>query len=182
MLYLVDAYNWLLRTSVREIISSRDLENWIESTAELLRACNKRCSLIFDGTKSPDALRRYSLQGIEVVFTAQGQTADEYILEVLRAARRNSCKVVTSDRRLARLAEELGADNLSIAAFTQILMPPQKEGPKVAESSLLQGSSGDQESLSASNTSANTWANRQELMHLQKIFEQRYHRVSKKNL
>ena len=181
MLYLIDAYNWLLRTSAREKLSSKDLESWTQWAGELLEACSKRSLLVFDGTKSPDTLRRFQVKNLEVVYTTCGQTADEYILEYLSALKPGTCKVVTSDRQLARSAKELGAETIAVAPFARILSD-KKRARRIAVSDNLSIDKTASAEISAQNSTSNsaTWTSREELAHLQKVFERRYSRLLKK--
>lgn len=182
MLYLIDAYNWLLRSSDREHLTSKDLENWTIWAADLLESFTRRSLLIFDGTKSPDSLRRFHVKHLEVIYTTCGQTADEYILEYLSAVRSKTCTVVTSDRQLARSAKELGAETVPVASFARLLIGKKRARHIAATGNLsFDKIANVEKSHQIAPPYSATWSRRDELIYLQKVFERRYSRTLKKN-
>lgn len=120
---LIDGYNVLRNWPQFE----REWEeNWEHARKHLIRMVGNyaaheghRVILVFDGqfTKQKRA-KRSRQHGIEIVYTAQGQTADEYITQwVQRRSDDRHVEVITSDRGLARDVMQHGAEVLSTLEF-----------------------------------------------------------------
>lgn len=135
-MYLIDAYNWLLR-SAQAPLSQTELDRWTERVASLLKLSCRPSKLIFDAPLSPRGIHKKWIEGIEVIYTCYGQSADDFILESLLGQQPGTCSVVTSDRQLARSARELGAKTLSIAEFTRKLTRPARASPSFKSSAKL---------------------------------------------
>jgi predicted RNA-binding protein with PIN domain len=69
----------------------------------------------------------FNQKGLEIVYTASKQTADEYILEKLSFSKNNSLKtIVTSDNFLAKESRKLGAHTVSIDEFLKVVLKKKK--------------------------------------------------------
>lgn len=121
MLYLIDAYNWLLSTSSEEFIDDDFLQQWIAKNTARLSLRQFKAALIFDAGKRQQPMRRIHLGDVEVIFTAFEQTADELILEMICSGSSDSYHVITSDRQLSTNARALGAKSSAIKAFLRKL-------------------------------------------------------------
>ena len=77
--------------------------------------------LVFDGWKSglTDEVSQ-DKQGVQVVFSRQGEKADSVIIRLARA-KGSGCVVVTSDREVRRAVEKFGAAAIYADEFTRIL-------------------------------------------------------------
>lgn len=125
---IIDGYNFLWQEAIfrDEAITSFEkgrekLLQWL-SAQTLLQ--NFEVMVVFDAhrTSQRDPSRnRY--QGIEVVYTAGGQTADELIRE-LAAQYTAGAIIVSSDREVARHAEKKGCGVLGSREFQTVLDKP----------------------------------------------------------
>lgn len=106
MHYYIDGYNLLFRLlkggddirKQREEIT-RDIEKKVNSL-EL------DATLVFDSHYQEDGNTRSHFKTLEIIFTATGETADEFILQELKESNTPSQHtVVTSDKKLARLCQ-----------------------------------------------------------------------------
>jgi len=116
--YYIDGYNLLFRLlhagenlrSQREILT-QDLKKKVN----LLKL---DATLVFDSHYQPDEGSRSHIDLLEIVFTAVGETADEYILQEVKEAKApGQLTVVTSDKKLAWLARLRLANTISAEEF-----------------------------------------------------------------
>jgi uncharacterized protein len=106
MHYYIDGYNLLFRI----LKAGDDLRKQRE---EITLDLDKKASfleldltLVFDSHYQEDANTRSHFNSIEIIFTARGETADEFILQELKESHAPSQHiVVTSDKKLARLCQ-----------------------------------------------------------------------------
>ncbi len=141
---LLDAYNWLLSSVEDPDVPGRDLEAYRARGLKLLAAfaarSKDRLVAVFDGGKAARELMlpsRDRIEGVDVVFSSAGRTADEEILRLLRAEKRpREVRVVTSDAALARSARAEGASVVSSQEFAATVedalrgrRPPRAEKP-----------------------------------------------------
>lgn len=124
MHYLIDGYNLLFRT-----LRGRSGENLKEERNRIAEELGNKlliagieATLIFDSYYQVGPRERFYQFGLDVHYTDEKQTADEYILEGVRhASRPQDYIVVTSDRGLARRAAGKGAKIQTIEAFKSML-------------------------------------------------------------
>lgn len=121
---LIDGYNVIHRgASLR-----RELDRGLAPAREaLIRLCRERRSregggveyrIVFDGKSAVVGDRAGCLAGTSVVFTRDGQTADEAILACLRESKPEIAWVVVSDdREVTGNAKAHGADIMSAGEF-----------------------------------------------------------------
>jgi predicted RNA-binding protein with PIN domain len=104
MHYYIDGYNLLFRIlkagdDVRK--QREELTFELEKKIHLLEI---NATLVFDSHYQEDASTRSHYKSLEIVFTAQNETADEFILQQLKESNNPSHHtVVTSDKKLAHL-------------------------------------------------------------------------------
>lgn len=72
--------------------------------------------VVFDGNR-PGSAKEGAFGGLRVVYSPEGGSADEEILRRVARERRGQATVVTSDRRLAQRALDLGAAVESCESF-----------------------------------------------------------------
>ncbi|MDP1836045.1 MAG: NYN domain-containing protein [Chlamydiales bacterium] len=118
MHYFIDGYNLLFRI----VDPSEDLQSHrdtlVRNLTEKIEALNLDVTIVFDATYAPGELSRKRPRQVEVVFTAEGETADKFIVTELEAIRKLTHEtVVTSDKHLAWLARRLGAHTVDIEPF-----------------------------------------------------------------
>lgn len=124
MHYLVDGYNLLFRLvkSPRPLQKTR--ERFLKTLDEEVSEANLEVAIIFDSAEKKLAgVSRRHLEAIEVIFTSEGLSADEYILEKISSSTSPKQKtVVSADRDLLRKAKRLGATPMSFAEFFSLLL------------------------------------------------------------
>lgn len=109
---IIDGYNYLHRNILSGPFDVADLErarhHLLERLYEYKKGSKTRIMVVFDATRG-DSLSRYreNYKGIEVVYSRQGETADEVILEAIRS-RPAGLVVVTSDRAIIDGAKRCG--------------------------------------------------------------------------
>jgi predicted RNA-binding protein with PIN domain len=114
---LVDGYNVSLHADGRRAVALQDQRLWLEQVAAALVARYRcRIRLVFDGRDHSGAPHTPP-RGVQVLFTAEGESADDRIIELLEAAPEVPTLVVTGDRELVARCTEAGANVLSSAAF-----------------------------------------------------------------
>jgi len=118
MHYFIDGYNLLFRLK----IDAKDLQTQrqalIYDLNQKISPTKLEVSIVFDATFQKGDRSRSHFNHLEILFTASGETADEYILDMLSHLNNPQQKtIVTSDRGLARQARDLGAQTESIDFF-----------------------------------------------------------------
>lgn len=109
---IIDGYNYLHRAIITGPFDATNLEGarkyFLEQLADYKRGRQMRVAVVFDATRG-DALSRYreNYRGIDVIYSRQGETADEVIMEVIRK-RQPGLIVVTSDRAIIDEAKRHG--------------------------------------------------------------------------
>lgn len=120
---LVDGYNLLfrcIRAGSKSLREQREelievIDGWASSTSLDIR-------MIFDGRSDFKDLSHSTFQAITVIYSIDGQTADEYILhEVEASPQPQQIVVVSSDKRLVKSAREHGAKSESVEKFFDYL-------------------------------------------------------------
>jgi predicted RNA-binding protein with PIN domain len=118
MHYFIDGYNMLFRL----LHDSDDLQSKRES---IIYDLNKKISLVklnvsvvFDATSQIGGRSRSHYDQIEILFSAEGETADEYILdEIKNTLHPQQETVITSDKKLAWLVRNRSAHTESVEEF-----------------------------------------------------------------
>lgn len=125
MSYLIDGYNFLfwLKPDLDELERAR--EEWIHALAEKLEETPWTVTIVFDSQYQPTPSERFALGTLEIVFTNQNETADEWILEHVSFQ-----TVVTSDKRLGMHVRSLGAKTMSCQEFLKLVTKKRKKRPK----------------------------------------------------
>jgi len=118
MHYYIDGYNLLFRVlrSGSDIRKQREeITLDLEKKASLL---NLDITLVFDSHYQEDDNTRSHFKSLEIIFTAKGESADEFILQKLKESTNPSQHtVVTSDKILARLCRLRLGNTESIDEF-----------------------------------------------------------------
>lgn len=118
MHYYIDGYNMLFRVAKEGGSLQPMRERLIQNLNTRILLLNLNVTLVFDAPFQSEGLSRSHKDILEVVYTNQGQTADEYIVDVLtRASRPKNETVVTSDRTLALHVRHLSAKVTSVEEF-----------------------------------------------------------------
>jgi predicted RNA-binding protein with PIN domain len=118
MHYFIDGYNLLFRL----LHDSEDLQSQREA---IIYDLNKKVSLVkidvsivFDSTSQIGGRTRTHYDQLEILFTAEGETADEYIMdEIKNHAHPQQETVVTSDKKLAWRVRNRSAHTETVEEF-----------------------------------------------------------------
>jgi predicted RNA-binding protein with PIN domain len=114
---VVDGYNVSLHAAGRPELDLPDQRLWLEQVAAALVARYRcRVRLVFDGSDHSGGSHTPP-RGVQVLFTAEHETADDRIVALLEALPDVPSLVVTGDRELAGRCADAGANVLSAAAF-----------------------------------------------------------------
>lgn len=117
MHYLVDGYNILFRDFEKGSLESRR----DELVQRLIPAAEKvRITLFWDAAYVEDGGIRSHQGKLEIVYTQEGETADDAILSFLEHAG-HACTIVTGDRPLSAQAKRLGATVMHGRPFLQLV-------------------------------------------------------------
>jgi uncharacterized protein len=108
---IIDGYNLIRQSHSLKRLDAQNLEQGREALLELLAAYHQvrghPITVVFDGWGGFNlSSTRTRHEGITVVYTAQGQTADEWITSRVGGVQYGA--VVTSDREIGRSAERAG--------------------------------------------------------------------------
>jgi len=121
--YYVDGYNLAFHTkSFVDSDFEKGRDALIASLSSYATTLRLNVAVVFDSYRPPGHRERSHFAALEVLYTAQGETADDLILSELSAkVEERTVVVVTSDKRLAWRARQLGAKTASITAFLSLL-------------------------------------------------------------
>lgn len=123
MHYYIDGYNMLFHI----LHSAEDLKTQREFLIHDLHvkssALNLPLALVFDSHyQKDDNSTRSHLDNLEIIYTSKGETADEYILHMLKdVTQPSNYIIVTSDKKLAWLCRRRFAKTQDIEEFISLL-------------------------------------------------------------
>lgn len=145
MHYLVDGYNLLFRTMNPGVEIQRQREALIEDLSTKAKLLNLNVTVIFDSHFQQGESHRTHKGCLEIIYTAEKESADEHILKLIRNLDKpRETTVVTSDRVLASRAKLFLVHTQKVEAFTDTInrryasrltkknSPPEKKAPVVA--------------------------------------------------
>lgn len=122
MHYLIDGYNLLFRLLHGSQNLQSEREMIIHDLNKKISLINLEVSIVFDAAYQVGGRSRSHYDALEILFTAERESADEYILEEIQkspAPQRET--VVTSDKKLAQLVRHCSAHTESVEEFIQWL-------------------------------------------------------------
>lgn len=118
MHYYIDGYNLLFRSlHAKDNLKTQrqELIHYLETRCQFL---NLDITVVFDSQYQPDDGSRSHYSCLEICFTAEGETADDYILQELKESLTPSEEtVVTSDKKLAWRCRRRLAKTESVEEF-----------------------------------------------------------------
>lgn len=118
---LLDGHNLIGRTPGLSLEREEEAREVLLRRIAAARGSGRRqVVVVFDGNR-PGSAKESAFGGLRVVYAPEGQSADDEILRRVARARRGQATVVTSDRRLAQRALDLGAGVESCEAFLRRL-------------------------------------------------------------
>ncbi|MBA3602421.1 MAG: NYN domain-containing protein [Parachlamydiaceae bacterium] len=119
MHYCIDGYNllfYLFGTGKNELRSQRD--QLIQSLNIKIESLSLNLSIVFDSHLCPGEATRSHFHHLEVLYSAEGVTADDFIIQMIANARNPTKEVVvTNDRELAMRAKHHRASTQNIENF-----------------------------------------------------------------
>ena len=136
---IIDGYNLIRQSDSLSRLDAQNLEQGREALVERLarytKVRNHPVTVVFDGWGgfSPSSTRTRH-KGIQVVYTGQGETADEWIKG--RVGEMQYGAVVTSDQEIGRSAERAGLSVISSDVFERRMdaaLAGDREGMAVDE-------------------------------------------------
>ncbi len=117
---LIDGYNLLHQIPEMALLMQEDPEEARKALIERLRVYQKlrrhRITVVFDAWGQEEPRRKVNLKGIQVVFTAPGETADDYLKRVA-VKEKERAVVVSSDREIRSYVETYGAVSITSREF-----------------------------------------------------------------
>lgn len=121
MHYYIDGYNMLFRHMPSRNLQA-ERETLLDELNQKISLLNLDVSIVFDATFQEGGRSRSHLESLEILYSAEGETADEYIIDVIsRASNPRSEVVVTNDKMLASHVRHFSAKVESVEAFMQWL-------------------------------------------------------------
>ena len=118
---IIDGYNLIRRSARLSALDRQDLESGREALVGMLAAYKKfkahRITVVFDGTRAAVLSPRHDRQrGISILFSRNGQTADDVIIKMARKEGPKAV-IVSSDRQIAQAAAAAGAATVGAGQF-----------------------------------------------------------------
>lgn len=120
MHYFIDGYNLLFRVTKANEELERNRNAFIRDLSEKVTLLHIDATLVFDSQFQPGEISRSHVNRLEVIYTNEGETADDCILRLLAAtANPFNETIVTSDKRLAWRARRKGAKSETVERFVK---------------------------------------------------------------
>lgn len=133
MHYYVDGYNLLfrlLRANDGNLAEQR--QRFIYDLANKSSLLDLEVTIVFDSHYQQEQESRHHCKNLQVIFTATGETADEYIIHRLKETTAPAGHtVVTSDKKLAWYARRRLAKTQTVEEFLDLLNKRYKNKRKV---------------------------------------------------
>ncbi|MDR3625094.1 MAG: NYN domain-containing protein [Chlamydiales bacterium] len=118
MHYYIDGYNLLFRLSYNHTSLQKEREQIIHELSCKFSFLKLNATLVFDSIHAKGESTSSHVKDLLVVYTREGQTADEWIITSLEHTQTPSQNtVVSSDKQLTQNALAIGAKALSIETF-----------------------------------------------------------------
>ena len=133
MHYIIDGYNLFFWKEKAPASIEKKRNDFIHALNQRIEKERLKATLIFDSHKilAPFFPSAYKLSSVEVIFSPQGLTADDYILEYFKIQKHpQNVIIVTSDLELSQKARRLGAKTITIESFLKILLKRERKRAK----------------------------------------------------
>ncbi len=124
MRYIIDGYNLIFQICTKVDPLQKTRESIIVMFQTIVQSLNLNTTIIFDSHKehSEHFSSKKHFTNLEIIFPPEGQSADDYIIEILEFSLNTKIEtLVTSDQPLALKARSLGAKTQSIDKFLAYL-------------------------------------------------------------
>ena len=132
MHYWIDGYNFLFRIT-KDYKTLQRQKNQILTHLEAFAATfHLHLTFIFDGKhKAPAEALRGHLRAVEIIYTPESQSADDFILEHIQYhSKPSQVTVVSSDREVSGKSKQFGAKTQTIQEFLSFLLTKEKKRKK----------------------------------------------------
>lgn len=118
---VIDGYNLLGSGRHWSSDIEKERDSLIKSLVAYKKVKRARLTVVFDGTSSGRLARgREVIAGIEVVYSKDGEKADDVLKEMART-KGEGLTLVTSDREVALYAQDRGAVVVTAGEFSELL-------------------------------------------------------------
>lgn len=122
MHYYIDGYNLLFSISSSTDSLQEQRERIVSELDILAETLNLRVTLVFDSKSREEGAFRRFFNNIEIFFTNQNESADEFIIEFVKYHKNpKRIIVVTSDRELAQHVKFHKGQTQDIRYFTSMM-------------------------------------------------------------
>jgi uncharacterized protein len=122
MHYFIDGYNLMFRMQATGMTLQSEREKFISDLYEKIQIAELNATLVFDAQHQIGLGSRSHINLLEICFTDEGETADDYIINELHASPNPREEIViTSDNILAWRARRLHAKTESAETFMRWL-------------------------------------------------------------
>jgi len=129
MHYIIDGYNLIFNISNRSFGLEDNRKEILNNLKITFLDIESNLKIVFDG-KGPD-ISFESFQLIQVIFTPEKMSADDYILEIVSTSLHPSrITVVSSDKSLNRQCKYLGANIMVIKEFLNWIKKRSSKRPE----------------------------------------------------
>lgn len=128
MIYYVDGYNLLFSHEDIAADFTISREEALAQFYKKIKPFKLSLIIVFDAYQRMGEVSRVDYKEIEVVYTAQNQKADDYIVDIFRRSKKaNQMVVVTNDRALSEEVKSLNGKALKLQDFFSLLKEKKKE-------------------------------------------------------
>jgi len=129
---IIDGYNLIRQSKSLSDLDLMDIqlgrEALVNQLVEYKRVKKHPITVVFDGTYSlPGYQQRDNVKGITIVFSGQGQQADD-VIKKMAARERERALIVSSDLDILRFAESQGAAVIHAPEFEEKMSMAVKGG------------------------------------------------------
>lgn len=122
MHYFIDGYNLMFRMSVTNETLQSEREKFIADLYEKIQVVSLDVTIVFDAQYQEGMGSRTHLDFLEICFTDEGETADDYIINELGSTPNPREEIiVTSDNNLAWRARRMHAKTEPVEEFMRWL-------------------------------------------------------------
>ncbi len=117
---LIDGYNLLHQVPELSFLMLESPEEARQALLEKLQTYQRlrrhKITVVFDAWNDPEPRRKMNIKGIQVIFTAAGETADDYLKRIAIKEKERAI-VITSDREIRSYVETYGAISITSRDF-----------------------------------------------------------------
>lgn len=185
MHYIIDGYNLLFRIRYNGEDLHKERQSIIQEFTRIIGLLEIDATIVFDAAYQLGDSTRSHIHNVEIVYTSEGESADDYIVQEIRTSptpRQET--VVTSDKTLAWRSRRKGAKTETIEEFTSWLHQryknklKQKKKEKVVQKQDLKLAQPIARKASPTETKPSKKATIEECLdYYQNIFEAEYEKV-----